>query len=440
MSDFEEDEGGASDDTVARPDDGLTPEFPPGLFVEESTPVVLPPQPVEPATPVPAVPPVPLETTDEPEKKSHRALIIVAIVVVVAVVATLLVVFQPWMSTGKIKQDFTDAAAGYQQAQTDLTAKIADAETLMAVNAEVADPTVMDHLSSALNDARSKVGTVPDMADGRKQIREQTSQLESQTKDCNDSVASLDQAMKDVTSSRVQYATDALTDAVTSAQTVLDQSAGNADESARSALAVAIQRTQAIIAGLNTADPSTFAATISEQQASLQKAVQDVLGAQGTTCDNDVDVPSGVNPIVCQSMPTSAIQTMATGGITPLAQFSMPSGNIGCTKSGNAVECEIVNKDWTMPADIIPACPASGDCGVPVVAIQNGVVTTDGHTDVPPWTSNVNDSNVTIPVLQYGQIANFSPVACLSDEDGVICWDTTTHHGFQMNRAWFVHW
>ena len=420
-------------------DDSYTPAFPPGLFVEDGEVPPLPPPP----PPEPVTPPAPVAPAKEPPKKKRALLITcIVLVVVVAVVVTLVLVFQPWKSTSSIEQNFTDAVARYQQSQTALATAIADGESTLAIKADVADPTTTDRLSSALADARSRVGSPPAMAGNRSQIEEQTTQLTNQSAACDTAVATLDTAIQDVTKSRVQYATDRLGEAVASAQMALDQSKGTADESARTALAIAIGRTQAIISGLSTADPATFADTITEQQASLQQASQAVLGAQGMVCDNGVEVPIGINPMVCNPMPATAVQTVTSGGTTPATQFSMPSGNVGCTKDpyGSGMICEIIRKDWTLPSSVVPTCAANASCGAPEAAIQDGVVTAIRHSDIAPWASNMNDSSVTVPILEYGQVADFSPVACLSDQNGVTCWDTTTHHGFQMSVTWFLYW
>jgi len=429
-------------------EDPLKPEYPPGLFVEESAPVILPPTPPE--TPEPPTRSVPVQAAAEPVplaptvgKRSHRLLIVcVIIVVVLAVAVSLLMVFQPWRSTPQITQDFNDAVSRYETSQQALTQKIADAEDLKSIDAQVSDPAVMDRLSSALDDAQSKVASAPAMAESRRQIENQTSQLTNQTQTCDDVAASLDQAMQAVSSGRIQYATDALNEAIASAQAVLDQSHSTGDQSARSALAIAIQRTKTIVSGLATADPASFAATISEQQSSLQQASQAVLGDQPMTCDNGVTVPVGINPMVCQSMPRTAIQTVVSGAaVASTTQFSMPSGNVGCTRNpyDTGMICEIIRKDWTLPSNLVPACPAGNSCGEPIAAIEDGNVTAVIRGDAP-WANDINNSAVTVPVLAYGQVADLSPVACLSDEDGVICWDTSTHHGFQMSVIVFTYW
>ena len=445
MADVETEVGNGS-----KGDDFLTPAFPPGLFIEDGGEVIPVPSvqeeppvpPVPPPRPTPAATQKPLPPAHQLKNTRRNLIVIAIIVVVVAAVVTALLVFQPWKSTTGIDQSYTDALSQYQQAQTALTQKITDAQALSSVQARVADPAVLDQLSSAISDAKSKVAPPPAEAENRRQIEDQTAQLTSQAQACNEAVTSLNDNMLAVAASRIQYATDQLNQAVASAQLVLDQSAGTADESARSALAIAISRTHAIINGLATADPSTFAATITEQQASLDQASQVVLGTQGMSCDG-VEIPVGINPIVCQSMPAAAQQTMTSGGVETYAEFSMPSGNVGCTEDPNtdAVICEIINKTWTLPAELVAQCPSNGgSCLFVEAGIKDGAVTTIGHADPGLWVNNVGDPSMTVPTLAYGQVADFSPVACLSNEHGVVCWDTTTHHGFQMNSDWFLYW
>jgi len=432
-------------------DDGLTPAFPPGLFIEENGEVIpVPPLQETTVLPTPEAPPT-RPTRQKPLPPAHklthtrRNLIIGAIiVVVVAVTVTLLLVFQPWKSQSDVERDFTAAVNQYQQAQDNLAQKITAAQATLGITADVSDSAVLDDLSSALGEAQNQVGSAPQMAGDRSGIESQTAGLISQSQACDTAADQLDQATQAVVSSRIQYATDQLNQAVASAQTVLDQSAGTADESVRSALAIAIQRTKTIIAGLSTADPATFAATVSEQQTSLQQASQAVSGAGATqtTCDG-VEIPSGIDPMVCQSMPASARRTTTTGGTNTYTEFSMPSGNIGCTKDASVpgtagMTCEIIQKSWDFPSNIVRDCDSAW-CGEPVAAIENGSVSAF-DVGYPAWANNIADPTMTIPVLAYGQIADFSPVACLSNEHGVICWDTTTHHGFRMNADEFLYW
>jgi len=407
-------------------------------------------------TPVPlALPP---ETFSQPEAlmpapprqkpNSRRVIIIVAASVVfllcVALAVYFLVIRPQQINTAQVKEDFAAAVDQYQQAQTTLTQKIADAGDIQGVNAQVADPKVNDNLSSAISAARGLVAPPPDMSDDPKQIKSQTDDLTRQTQACDDAVLTLGQAMDSVTASRIQYATDTLNQAIADAQAVLDQSQGLvSDESTRTSLASVIQQAHSIVDGFRTGDPSTFADNITAQQTALQQASQAVLDVQATKCDNGVIVPAGINPMVCQAMPANAMQLVTVGPYLSYNQFSMPSGNVGCTKEpyGSGMICEIFRKDWTLPAEIAPPCAPNAEiCGSPEAAIRGGVVTSIRHTDVAPWSNNVSDPSLTVPVLAYGQVANFYPVACLSDEDGVICWDTSTHHGFQMSVTEFTYW
>ena len=378
-------------------------------------------------------------------KKKPTVIIIVAILAVLvctALVLYMLVLRPQQLGDTQTKRDFASAVSEYQQVQTTLTQRIDDAEKVQAIDAQAADVSLDNNLSSAINAAKGLVADPPAMSADPNQVATQTAQIKGLSGACTNAITSLEQAIQSVTSSRIQYATDAVNQAIATAQSVLDQSQGLvSDETTRSALSAAIQQAHGVVDGFSTGDPAGFSAAIAAQQEALQKASQAVLDVQTVICSNGVVVPSGINPIVCTSMPSTAIQTMTVGGYKRYAQFSMPSGNVGCTKDpyGAGMICEIIRKDWTLPSPVVAQC-ASNDCGTPEPAIRDGIVTSIRHTDVAPWASNRDNSAVTIPVLPYGQVANFSPVACLSDEDGVVCWDTTTHHGFRMSVIVFDYW
>jgi len=403
------------------------------------------------ANPPEATPPVTTTPASTSKRHPRRTLFIVlgSIVVVLGVaVALFFLVIQPRLNGGdQVKEDFATAVTTYEQAQTSLTQKLAEAEKVQAIDAVPADPTLTDALSDAITAAQEKVSAAPAMAQDSGQIKDQIDELTRESHECDDAVLALDQAMTSLTDSRILYAQDSLNGAIAAAQAVLNQSQGLADDEApRSALATAIQRVQTIVNTLPTADPATFATTITEQTEVLQQASQAVIQATEAhtiTCGNGVALPAGIHPMVCEGMPATAQQPKVTVNGTTYTQFSMPSGNVGCTKDayGAAVVCEILRKDWTLPAEITPACGASdSDCEAPEVAIKDGVVTSVRPSNTAPWASNKNTAGVTIPVLEYGQVANLAPVACLSDANGVICWDTTTHHGFQISVTAFTSW
>lgn len=419
----------------------------PDLFVSDVAIYPPAPPPEEPAPQTPAAASVSEGETPVRKRKSHPVLITVGVVILALAAVAALYFFKihPGQTQDdQVKKDFSAAVDAYNQAQEDLSGAIADAQTALSTANTNADPAVLAHLSSVVNSAQALIAPAPAMASDTDQIKDQITVLQSKTEACRGAVGQVNDATNAAIVSMVGQATDLLTQAIADARDLLTQSKGLVDdESLRADLSDAIDKAQASLDGLPTADPAMVDDTVSLRIALLTNASDAVRDVMKTRCDNDVLVPAGINPIVCQPMPA---ETLRLGVHTPnrdYMQFSMPSGNVGCTENpyGAGMMCEIINKDWTLPPEVAPPCPASAPvCGSPEAAIMGGVVTSIRHTDVAPWENNRSDPSLDISVLEYGQVEDFSPVACLSDEDGVVCWDTNTHHGFQMNVTRFTYW
>lgn len=45
-----------------------------------------------------------------------------------------------------------------------------------------------------------------------------------------------------------------------------------------------------------------------------------------------------------------------------------------------------------------------------------------------------------VPVLDYGRSLGKSYWACLSEEDGLTCWNVATQHGFKLSREALLRW
>lgn len=169
-------------------------------------------------------------------------------------------------------------------------------------------------------------------------------------------------------------------------------------------------------------------------------------------CPSGITLPAGVDPMVCGGMPGEAISGLkitAPDG-TEAPGFGLPGGDIGCDSEdfgdGFGTECLGSNPTWTMPPDLVQACydanvdnPNAGQCQGGVIGLISGAPQVVMHGDVTPW-QNALWSQGYIPVLQAGQVADLAPVACLSGGDSVTCWDTTTHHGFQMGQDRLIAW
>jgi hypothetical protein len=171
-----------------------------------------------------------------------------------------------------------------------------------------------------------------------------------------------------------------------------------------------------------------------------------------------VTLPDGVSSALVCSSPAATVTL--PGFTTPdylgseiWYGFKSPTGNLACAwYDGGTVLCNAVVLETSLPVDPRSAgvegeisCARGlwvGDQGAGVMCAGDVRV-----VDVIPMTP-------TVPVLEYGQIAvstdypypwtssdaPHDPVACQSSENGVICWNTQTHHGMKLSRQTAVYW
>ena len=107
----------------------------------------------------------------------------------------------------------------------------------------------------------------------------------------------------------------------------------------------------------------------------------------------------------------------------PSVQFTMPSGNIGCTmqSDGGVVRCDIRQRDWAPPAK-----PA--DC-----EYEFGQVLILGRT--AGFVCASDTALIGAPVLPYGSTIRQGEYECRSDEVGVTCTNLESGHGFLLSAA-----
>ena len=125
--------------------------------------------------------------------------------------------------------------------------------------------------------------------------------------------------------------------------------------------------------------------------------------------------PSTRSPVMT---PIPPLPPKPTG---PSVQFTMPSGNIGCTmqSDGGVVRCDIRQRDFSPPAK-----PA--DCNLDfghAVVLGAGFVCA-GDTAL-----------IGAPVLPYGSTIRQGKYECRSDEVGVTCTHLELGHGFLLSAA-----
>jgi len=126
------------------------------------------------------------------------------------------------------------------------------------------------------------------------------------------------------------------------------------------------------------------------------------------------------------------------------AMFETPSHNIGCYPTNSGVICEIAKHSWKIPSALMKECQADNalqvDCDDSMIAITPaGAVAIVAHGDVGMWAA-AKMENVKIPLLNYGKVIDYSPIACLSADEALTCWNANTHHGFKMNASKFIYW
>ena len=167
--------------------------------------------------------------------------------------------------------------------------------------------------------------------------------------------------------------------------------------------------------------------------------------APAQTCADGVQVPAGVSAPVCAGEPAGATPVgQQNSGGTEWYVFTTPSDNIQCQiedAGGNpGVECVILSKTFPDPpkqlcddevannvwdgaaANLYYTGPAEkGLCRIKLGPIES-------------WDGNK------APQVAYGETVMMSRVACSSAEDGLTCWNTSTHHGFKLSETVQLAW
>lgn len=114
-------------------------------------------------------------------------------------------------------------------------------------------------------------------------------------------------------------------------------------------------------------------------------------------------------------------------GALAIAEFTLPSGNIGCSLSESAGECWIKDFSYAPPGNA-ENCEWMG--GVVVMTSQG---LTMPCPDVAPGSSTTGAA-----VLEYGQSTAIGPWLCTSNQSGLECSSLADGTGFTMARATFT--
>jgi hypothetical protein len=104
-----------------------------------------------------------------------------------------------------------------------------------------------------------------------------------------------------------------------------------------------------------------------------------------------------------------------------LAEFSSPSGNIGCIIAAGQARCDIKNRNWSPPARP-PGCPSQVGFGQGLFVNHAGV----GHFVCAGDTAIIAGA----PALHYGKNTLVDGFLCISRTTGMACEYEPTSHGF----------
>jgi hypothetical protein len=127
---------------------------------------------------------------------------------------------------------------------------------------------------------------------------------------------------------------------------------------------------------------------------------------------------SGTRPSADQTLPPPV-----SAEVRHLGQLTSPSGNIQCAL--DVVLACVIQEATYEPLDR-PRCPLDWNDHYFGVGQRSGFRgTCAGDT---PFTGRPT-------VLPYGVSSIMGHRACLSEESGMTCWDTSTRHGFRIARA-----
>jgi len=395
--------------------------------------------------------PAPAPQLPYPARQSHRLAWIIGGGVALIVAVALVLTFAVFLPNSNVDRNFNAAVAAYQQAQTDLAAELSAAQTVAGYSDPGAldAPNTLDKLNADIQGAQQNTTTpAPAMAQSTSEIRQQTSDLQAKTATMQTQLDTIKSDVQAVQASALAWAKAALTTAIADANQTYSQYSYSPDTASLSSLQDQVTQAQQVLDGLDQADPSTYTSVAQASISSLSNAQAAVVAAAPVKC-GDLILPMGVDPMVCGGMPAGARTLPKVADSFPM--FEMPSHNIACNTNGygepNAVNCQIKNHSWKFPSEFLHQCNIDTDnqfnlaCDPSMVILYtDGTVGMAEHSDTPPWNVATQYYHAKLPVLQYGQTANFGSAACLSASDGVTCWNINNHHGYKINASHFYYW
>jgi hypothetical protein len=133
--------------------------------------------------------------------------------------------------------------------------------------------------------------------------------------------------------------------------------------------------------------------------------------------------PVETTPPSTRSPVNTSIPPLPPKPTGPRVQFTMPSGNIGCTmqSDGGVVRCDIRQRDWAPP---VKPADCEYDFGQGLILGGTAFFVCASDTAL-----------IGAPVLPYGSTARQGKYECRSDEVGVTCTNLESGHGFLLSAA-----
>ncbi|MCL1839369.1 MAG: hypothetical protein FWG47_08725, partial [Propionibacteriaceae bacterium] len=162
-------------------------------------------------------------------------------------------------------------------------------------------------------------------------------------------------------------------------------------------------------------------------------------------CSNGVILPAGVNQIVCDGVPAGASDEPDVAGKTyGFHIFVTLSEIIRCNwmpyeegpegGASGGIVCEATEAFFTLP--VPQGCDEDEWNGRRVWVMGESDKGVCSSSDL--W--GFEEEDITPQVLEYGTSITDYQWACLSEVDGLTCWNIETFHGFKLSESEQLIW
>lgn len=360
------------------------------------------------------------------------------IVVIVAVVVTFAVIDTPGPSNAHSLTNNDTALDVYNQAADDLTTQLTTAQQVLQSvdDNRIADAADDNPSEYTLQDAIDAAPVVPDAPPNG------TAQLQADAATFADATAQLSAAVDAVQTQQISWARIVLDTAISQGQLCL-ASWDDPTDTRVADLQARLDAAQTLVDGLDGADPAAVGQQAWQAALDVTSTVQQFGGdawysALGVILPGDVDTK-----VIQGEMPSDVVELPADE--SGMQIFQTPGADVGCASYADSgiVTCEVANRTWTIPPVLSEICDMGavvGSCNEAVFRLDSdGIVSLFAPTEQPPW-AIAKTLGQPIKTLQYGQVVDWDPLACLIATDGVTCWEIHSFHGFKISPQSALYW